>query len=563
MKTLNKRLALLLAAAIVLSLGAVPAWAAAPEISVEETVLADNEDITVTITGYDPGGFMGPSFEVLLENHTDKDLSYSMIDVSVNGVMCRPSFDEDVAAGKKSYVDLEWFSSDLEESGINYIETVSGTLLANERETYDEVYRGAVSWATAVGETDVPAAEPRTFDHGFAEQEILTGDVVFTVVDYDADGGSDGSPLLVFYMENHSGKRVSFCLEDVYVNGFACDPWWSLYVTDGSVAYSECEWWRGKLEDSHIDQIETVEFTVRAEVGLELIGAADVVLDLTGGGAEEPAVEEPVAEEPVAEEPAVEEPTPEEPAVEEPAVEEPMAEEPVAEEPVAEEPAAEEPAPEEPIADEPAAEEGPIDPAALAGGLDPDNPVYSNEVFRMSCSFDRNWGVVVPDKLAASVGWDESSGESSTEYLGEYLLGGKAATVMYINSDDKNQIISIPVNAYTGAGQFKNGSDVAAQNVLFFLMSAGTMYETLGMQNCEMVPDTVTLNGVVYDGIAFQYEHVDKNTGETVPGYSQWLFLVKNDYENDQDLVMNIRLTSYGEDHIDDMLNTLTMPADG
>ena len=262
--------------------------------SFEETVLVDNEDVTVIVKDYDFNAG-DPAFGLLLKNKTDKNLTYMMHSVVVDGLVCENYWSQNVSAGQECTSDMTWYPETLEAAGINYIETVKGDLDVYESETDASVYYAeGVAWEVTVEGTDEPAAEPVKFDHGFDEQEILTGDVVFTVKDYDP-AGSYGDPLLVFYMENHAERSVRFMLENVMVNGVECDPYWAFTVPPETAAYSDCEWWMG-LEESGIDAMEEVTFTVTANeeepdlpegiYATDEIARADAVIDLTGVAAE-------------------------------------------------------------------------------------------------------------------------------------------------------------------------------------------------------------------------------------------------------------------------------------
>ena len=64
-----------------------------------ETVLVDNDDITVVLTDTDPDDMFGYVLKLRLENKTDKTLMYAAENVSVNGFMVEPLFAQTVSAG--------------------------------------------------------------------------------------------------------------------------------------------------------------------------------------------------------------------------------------------------------------------------------------------------------------------------------------------------------------------------------------------------------------------------------------------------------------------------------
>ena len=98
------------------------------EAAFEEIVLVDNEDITVKVTGINEDTIWGYALTVYLENKTDKNLMFSLSDVSVNGFMCDPYWAQSVAAGMKSNTEVSWFDDDLKANGIREVEDVTFTL---------------------------------------------------------------------------------------------------------------------------------------------------------------------------------------------------------------------------------------------------------------------------------------------------------------------------------------------------------------------------------------------------------------------------------------------------
>lgn len=94
----------------------------------EEIVLVDNEQIVVKIIGVEDDPIWGYTLKVYLENKTDKELMFSVNDVSVNGFMCDPFWAETVAAGKRSNTSISWLVSDFEDNGIETVEDISFTL---------------------------------------------------------------------------------------------------------------------------------------------------------------------------------------------------------------------------------------------------------------------------------------------------------------------------------------------------------------------------------------------------------------------------------------------------
>ena len=290
MRSIQGKLALILAVVLCMGMGVVSA-AAAPETSMEQTVILDNDLITLTVTDFDPDSDWGPTFEILMESKSDKNLRVYMRNAAVNGIMCDSYCSEDVPAGKKVYGDMSWYEDDLAFCGINYIETVNAVVEVSDADSYDTLSEDNVSWAVTVGETDVPAVETPAFD--FEPIGVSTGDIVFSVINYDLQGAYDGSPALIVYMENNTDAVVSFSADDVTVNGFMCDPYWSETVSPGMAAYGNQGWDSNRLAESHVASIENIGFNliVRDPDSWDLIAQEPVAVTVGESSGETAAVE--------------------------------------------------------------------------------------------------------------------------------------------------------------------------------------------------------------------------------------------------------------------------------
>ena len=108
-----------------------PATTAQPETTApvfKEITLVDDENCTVIVKGIDPDSLFGYTLNVYLENKTDKELMFSVDQVSVNGYMCDPFWASAVSAGKKANKQISFSESDFEANGIAEVTDISFTL---------------------------------------------------------------------------------------------------------------------------------------------------------------------------------------------------------------------------------------------------------------------------------------------------------------------------------------------------------------------------------------------------------------------------------------------------
>lgn len=102
-----------------------------------DTVLIDNDNATVIVTGYHEDEVWGYTADLYLINKTDHPLIFSADDVSVNGFMADPFWGEYVGAGNTAFSEMSWSPDDFEKNGITDVESISMTITITEEDTYN------------------------------------------------------------------------------------------------------------------------------------------------------------------------------------------------------------------------------------------------------------------------------------------------------------------------------------------------------------------------------------------------------------------------------------------
>ena len=110
------------------------------EVKDSDTVLADNEYVTVIVTGYEMDDIWGYTVNYYLVNKTDKKLMVSVDDVSVNGYMLDPYFATSVAPGFTAFHNMYWSEDSFEENGITDVEEIEMTLKVYDYNDWDLSY---------------------------------------------------------------------------------------------------------------------------------------------------------------------------------------------------------------------------------------------------------------------------------------------------------------------------------------------------------------------------------------------------------------------------------------
>ena len=97
------------------------------EAKAGDQVLVDNEYVTVIYVGDNKENELGYSINLYIVNKTDKDITVSGDDMSINGYMAEGYYEQYISAGKLSLSNIQWYGNifkenDMDESKINDIE---------------------------------------------------------------------------------------------------------------------------------------------------------------------------------------------------------------------------------------------------------------------------------------------------------------------------------------------------------------------------------------------------------------------------------------------------------
>ncbi len=106
------------------------------EIRGTDTVLADNNDVTVVVTGYGTSWLGGYAVRLFLRNKTDRTVMFSADDVSVNGFVCDPFWAAEVMPNSQAMKELSWLKSTFEENDIETVEEIEMKLRAYDSDDW-------------------------------------------------------------------------------------------------------------------------------------------------------------------------------------------------------------------------------------------------------------------------------------------------------------------------------------------------------------------------------------------------------------------------------------------
>jgi hypothetical protein len=99
----------------------------------------ENDDIIISFVDFDTESFWGLDIKFYIENKGDTAITVQARDTSINGFMIDGSMSCDVLPGKMANTTLSFFSSSLEENGIDEIESVELKFHIFEKDSWDTI----------------------------------------------------------------------------------------------------------------------------------------------------------------------------------------------------------------------------------------------------------------------------------------------------------------------------------------------------------------------------------------------------------------------------------------
>lgn len=96
----------------------------------DDNIIVDNDYATVIVTGYAEDDLWGYTVNLFLVNKSDKNIMFTVDEVSVNGFMADPLFADSVSAGKCAFSSMSWSDSSFEDNGITEVEEIEFLLRA-------------------------------------------------------------------------------------------------------------------------------------------------------------------------------------------------------------------------------------------------------------------------------------------------------------------------------------------------------------------------------------------------------------------------------------------------
>ncbi len=235
------------------------------EYPISNEVLIDNEFAKMTIVSGGSDEWGDAVFQVLCENKTeDKELSFSIDNVVMNGWTTSAFLSEHVTAGKSANAEFTIYESQMESVGLDAPEKLVFLASVGDEDAWwtDEYFaRDTVTvYPTGLSDSqvDMSVRALETSDTVVIDQDGIR----FAFISMEKDDWDNYKVSI--YVRNETDMDLSFSMEDVSVDGYMIDPYWGGTVYAGTQLMSEFTLFSDDLEANGIDVPTQIEYTLLA-----------------------------------------------------------------------------------------------------------------------------------------------------------------------------------------------------------------------------------------------------------------------------------------------------------
>lgn len=222
------------------------------DITIDEQILIDQNDIVITATEYVSDSIWGDGIKLLVVNNSTQNITIGCTALIVNDYMISDLFATEVAAGKKANDTIYLSSSGLKAAGIDTVGQVEIYFHIYDSDSMDKIFD---SDCVTIQTSEYANMDTTPNDAGTE----LYNEGGIRIVGKAVDENSFWGTAILLYCENTSGKNVGISVDDMSINGFMMNPIFSTTVYDGKKAIDDITIFSSDLEENGITAIEEVE----------------------------------------------------------------------------------------------------------------------------------------------------------------------------------------------------------------------------------------------------------------------------------------------------------------
>lgn len=217
-----------------------------------DTVLVDNEDVTLIVTGYEYDEIWGYCVKLYHVNKTDSRVMFSADDVSVNGYMCDPYYAHTVIAGAISFSSISWMDTEFAENGITQVRQIEMVLRVYDDEDWsaeDIVNESVTLTPDLSGDVGTGSGDNQEPGNSFDELVVADNEECTIKITDVVEDDLWGLTVKVYLENKSSDTTYHFAVNEATVNGVENSPYFGVDIAPGKKSNEEIYFFDEGLEE--------------------------------------------------------------------------------------------------------------------------------------------------------------------------------------------------------------------------------------------------------------------------------------------------------------------------
>lgn len=223
------------------------------DITIEEQVLVDRNNIVITATEYVVDNIWGDGIKINIQNNSSDNIMVGCDALIVNNYMINDLFASDVAAGMQANETVYLSTSELEAAGITNVGEVEIYFHVFNNDTYEMILEDYADIHTSAYDDMVITDCSDGYE--------LYNEGGIRIVGKTVDENSFWGTAILLYIENTSGENVGIRAENMAINGIMVDPIFSATVYNERMCVDDITIFSSDLEENGITSIDTVQLS--------------------------------------------------------------------------------------------------------------------------------------------------------------------------------------------------------------------------------------------------------------------------------------------------------------
>lgn len=225
------------------------------DVTIDETVLLDQNGVKITAKNIDMNGALGPEVNVLIENNSGKNLTIQAQNTAINGYMILANMSTEVADGKKANDSIIFSAASMDTAGITAIANLTMSFHIFTTDNWEDYLNTDLISL----DTSVAGSYEQTYDD--SGDVLYQDDSVKIISKGLTENDSVFGTGVLLYIENNSDTPITVQSQNVSVNDLMLTPYFSADILPGMKIVDTMTFGNTSLEENDITEIKNIELS--------------------------------------------------------------------------------------------------------------------------------------------------------------------------------------------------------------------------------------------------------------------------------------------------------------